>query len=156
VPLPSRIDADEIGESALDNALPWDRIAGVPYRTDPGLQRTSIAGLALEERGRADRDPNYRWLVADLAADDILRKRVTVSLNLAERKAERDRIDSERLARENARRAAKQLPALKTIEELEKAEEPDTVLEQATEIMSDIVMGIRGSAAPARTVKRSD
>jgi carboxyl-terminal processing protease len=154
VPLPSPIDAEEIGESALDNALPWDRIAGVPFRADSGLQRTSIAGLALEERGRADRDPNYRWLVSDLAAIDQIRKRTTVSLNLAERKAERDRFDAERLARENERRLAKQLPALKTIEELEKAEPPDTVLEQATEIMSDMVVGQRPSPAPTRTVKR--
>ncbi len=154
VPLPSPIDAEEVGESALENALPWDRIAGVPFRADNGLQRTSIAGLALEERGRADRDPNYRWLVSDLAAIDQIRKRTTISLNLAARKAERDRLDVERLARENERRLAKQLPPLKTVEELETAEAPDTVLEQATEIMSDMVVGVRAGPAPTRTVKR--
>jgi carboxyl-terminal processing protease len=154
VPLPSPIDAEEIGESALDNALPWDRIAGVPFRADAGLQRTSIAGLALEERTRADRDPNYKWLVSDLAAIDVIRKQRTVSLNLEQRRAERDRLDRERLARENTRRAAKQLPALKTVEELENSDPPDSVLEQSAEIMSDMVVGLRPATPPSRTVKR--
>src|ERR1700758_937598 len=32
VPLPSPIDMKEVGESALEAALPWDRIAGVPFQ----------------------------------------------------------------------------------------------------------------------------
>ncbi len=153
VPLPSPIDLLKIGESALDGALPWDRIAGVPFRVDAGLRNTSIASLALEERGRADRDPNYRWLIADLAAIDSVRKQKTVSLNYEERRAERDRIDRERLARENSRRTAQGLPTLKSVEDLEKADPPDSVLEQASEIMTDMVLGVR-SIAPTRTVKR--
>jgi carboxyl-terminal processing protease len=151
VPLPSPIDLQEIGESALDGALPWDRIAGAPFRTEAGLRNLSIANLALEERTRADRDPNYRWLLADLAAIDAVRKQKTLSLNYEDRKAERDRLETERLARENARREAQKLPALKTVEDLEKADSPDPVLEQAAEIMTDMVVGQR---PPTRTVKR--
>ena len=103
---------------------------------------------------RADKDPDYRWLVADLAANDVVRKQTSLSLNLQQRKAERERIDKERLARENARRAAQNLPAMKTSEELADVKFPDTVLDQAAEVMTDMVTGIRPvHSAPTRTVK---
>jgi len=154
VTLPSQIDMDEFGESALEGALPWDRIAGVPFRSEAKAQQPNVALLATEEKVRADKDPDYRWLVADLAANDAMRKQTSLSLNLQTRKAERERLDKERLARENTRRAAQGLPALKNSEELADAKLPDTVLDQATEVMTDMVTGVRPThAAPTRTVR---
>jgi carboxyl-terminal processing protease len=155
VPLPSQIDLEEFGESALEGALPWDRIAGVPFSSTGKAQASTINALATEEKSRAGRDPNYRWLVADLAAAETVRKQTALSLNLEVRRAERERLDRERLTRENARRAANNLPALKNAEELEQAKFPDTVLDQAAEIMTDMVTGIRPShpTPGTRTVK---
>jgi carboxyl-terminal processing protease len=150
VQLPSLIDMQEVGESALEAALPWDRIAGVPFRADRHDSGTTIPSLALEEDARAQRDPDYRWLVADIAAIDTLRGQRSVSLSLKVRQGERARLESERLARENGRRAAKSLPALKTIEELEAAEAPDIVLTQAAEVMADMVKP-RQAGMPAST-----
>ena len=70
----------------------------------------SVATLATEEDVRAQHDPDYRWLVSDIAALDEVREQKTVSLNLKARREERTRIDKERLERENSRRAAKNLP----------------------------------------------
>jgi carboxyl-terminal processing protease len=151
VPLPSAIDLEEVGESALEAALPWDRIAGVPYRVNT-RSVAPIAALATEEDARAQRDPDYRWLVANIAADESLRARRTISLNLKERQAERVRLEAERLQLENDRRKAKGLPAVKTIEELENTEAPDIVLLQATEVMADMVSGL---PLPTQTVKRN-
>ena len=111
VALPSQIDMEEFGESALEGALPWDRIPGVPFRSEGKAQQPNIAALATEEKTRADHDPDYRWLVADLAAADVVRKQTSLSLNLQQRKDERERLERERLTRENARRAAQNLPA---------------------------------------------
>ncbi len=145
VTLPSAIDMKEVGESALDSALPWDRIAGVPFRVarrgDP-----PVTDLTAEEGARAKSDPDYRWLVSNIAAIDTLREQKSVSLNLAVRKTERAEQDQQRLARENSRRAAKALSPVKTIDELEKldkTDEPDVVLAQAAEIMADVVVGAR-------------
>jgi carboxyl-terminal processing protease len=145
---------EEFGESALEGALPWDRIPGVPFRSEGKGQQPNIAALAIEEKSRADRDPDYRWLVANLAADDVMRKQTSLSLNLQTRKDERERLERERLTRENARRAAQNLPALKNSEELADAKFPDTVLDQAAEVMTDMVTGMRPiNSAPARTVR---
>jgi len=154
VTLPSNIDMEEFGESALEGALPWDRIAGVPFRLEAKNAQPNLAVLATEEKVRADKDPDYRWLMADLAANDAVRKQTSLSLNLQARKADREKMEKDRLARENARRAAQNLPPLKTSEELADAKFPDTVLDQASEIMTDMVTGVRPlHPAPTRTVR---
>ncbi len=157
VTLPSQIDMEEFGESALEGALPWDRIPGVPFRSEGKAQQPNIAVLATEEKTRAGKDPDYRWLVANLAADEVMRKQTSLSLNLQQRKDERERLERERLSRENARRAAQNLPALKNAEELADAKFPDTVLDQAAEVMTDMVSGARPiHSAPSRTVRRDE
>ena len=149
IPLASAIDAKEVGESTLESSLPWDRIAGVPFKTGTTVPSTALPLLALEEDQRAQRDPDYRWLVSDIAAIDTLRGQHSVSLSLKLRREEREREDKERLDRENARRIAKNLPPLKSIEDLDKAkdDEPDVMLEQATQIMADMVAGVRPQPA---------
>jgi carboxyl-terminal processing protease len=170
VTLPSDIDMKVVGESALEAALPWDRIAGVPFRAYDRREDTMVPTLTAEESQRAEKDPDYRWLVQSIAALDTAREQKTLSLNLASRKEERTQQDAQRLARENTRRAAKNQPAFKTIEELEKdvndkdkekdskdaKAEADIVLTQASEIMGDMVAGVRpmtSNRTPSQTVK---
>jgi len=144
VPLASLLDTKEIGESALESALPWDRIRGVPFKTAAGAAATPpVSALALEEDERAQHDPDYKWLMSDIAAVDSAREQHTVSLNLQTRREERARMDKERLDRENSRRAAKNLPPLKSVEELEKMKDDasDVVLNQAAQVMADMVTG---------------
>jgi len=63
------------------------------------------------------------------------------------RRDERARLEKERLDRENSRRAAKSLPPLKSIEDLEKSKDKDdaadVVLDQATQVMADMVTGAK-------------
>ncbi|HKT73793.1 MAG TPA: carboxy terminal-processing peptidase [Steroidobacteraceae bacterium] len=142
--LPSPIDLKEVGESALEAALPWDRIAGVPFQaSQPQATALPVTTLASEEDYRAQHDPDYRWLVSDIAAIDSVREQHSVSLSLKVRREERTRQEKERLDRENSRRAAKNLPPLKSVEDIEKdkSEAPDVVLTQAAQIMGDIVTG---------------
>jgi carboxyl-terminal processing protease len=155
IPLVSTIDAKEVGESTLESSLPWDRIAGVPFKTSTTVADAALPQLASEEDQRAQHDPDYRWLVSDIAAIDTLRGQHSVSLNLKVRREERAREDKEQLDRENARRVAKNLPPLKNIEELDKAreDEPDVMLEQAAQIMADMVSG--GHPQPAQKTARA-
>ena len=153
VPLASLIDLKDVGESALDEALPWDRIPGVPFRAAPG-EGVMPAVLANEEGTRAAADPDYRWLVADIAAVQEARKQTGVSLNLKARLEERNAIDHDRLARENKRRAALGQAALKSVEDIKNDDAPDIVLNQATEVMADMVGGSAGALTP-KTVSRT-
>lgn len=155
IPLVSVIDAKEVGESTLESSLPWDRIAGVPFKTSTTLQSKAVPLLVSEEDQRAQHDPDYRWLVSDVAAIDTLRGQHSVSLNLKVRREQRTREDKERLDRENARRSAKNLPPLKSVEDLDKAkdDEPDVMLEQAAQIVTDMLNG--GHPQPAQKTARA-
>jgi carboxyl-terminal processing protease len=158
VKLPSPIDMKEVGESALDSALPWDRIAGVPFQASGGTAAApAVAMLASEEDTRAQKDADYHWLVSDIAAIDTVREQHSISLNLKARREERTRMEKERLDRENSRRIAKNLPPYKTVEELDKVKDdsPDIVLTQSAEIMGDIVAGARTQQPAQKTARRS-
>jgi carboxyl-terminal processing protease len=137
----------DIGESALDDALPWDRIQPAGFG-QPGQLTPSIAKLVTEENARQRRDADYRWWLADIAAVEKLRGQKTLSLNLETRKAERAALEAQRLARENERRTARQQPALTAISELDSAELPDVILDQAVQVAGDMVQF--GSALAAR------
>jgi carboxyl-terminal processing protease len=155
VQLPSPIDMDEVGESSLEAALPWDRIASVPFNVWHAAQPSPVAipALAVEEDDRAQHDPDYRWLAQDIASLEEMRGQHAVSLNLKLRQEERTRQDRERLARENLRRATKGQPPAKSVDELDSSEVPDIVLAQAAQIMTDMVTGVR-TVAPGRTPGR--
>jgi carboxyl-terminal processing protease len=149
VELASPISLKDVGESALDDALPWDRIASADFRAlDSKLP--SIATLAMEEAARQNRDPDYRWLVNDIAAIDTLRQQKTISLNIEARRAERTRLEAERLARENARRTARAEQPLPAIADLDASKQPDVILDQAAEVMVDMLNINAPGAKPAK------
>ncbi|MEJ0005203.1 MAG: carboxy terminal-processing peptidase [Steroidobacteraceae bacterium] len=146
VQLPSVIDLKEVGESSLEAALPWDRIQTAPFAAwhdeHPVI---ALPSLVPEETSRELHDPDYRWLVEDVAALNKLRAEKTITLNLKLRQDERTQLDKERLERANQRLLAEGQPQVKTVEELDKATAPDfeanLLLGQATQVMADILMG---------------
>src|SRR5579883_2867819 len=148
VTLPSPIDPKDVGEADQPNSLPWDRIAGVPFKTSSGISAVPpIARLDADEAARTRHDANYQWLVADINTIQALRERHTVSLNLAERRAERTREDQALLALDNKRRAALGLPPLTSAEQIDKGKDkiPDVILDQAAAITADMIALDRSS-----------
>jgi carboxyl-terminal processing protease len=146
IPLPSAISLDEVGESSLHYALPWDRIAAARFTpvAPAGAMPTALA-LDKEEAVRGKQDPDFQWLVGSIDANEKLRQQKSLSLNLATRKLEREAIDTQRLARENTRRVALGKAPFKKLEELEAAPDvtgddaPDILLDRTAQIMADIV-----------------
>ena len=150
--LPSLISTTDVGESNRDSALPWDQIRGVDFATE------HVVGGTLETIGRAhaqrmQNDPDLKALAGDAAAIEQLRLEKTVSLNLAARKAERERLDAERLARLNTRRAAHSESALKTLEELKPEQEPDANLEESAQIVTDLDRLLHPPTAPVTELR---
>jgi carboxyl-terminal processing protease len=140
--LPSPIDPKEVGEETLPDSLPYDTISGVPFKTAMGYSAVpSVAKLDAEEAARASHDPNYQWLVADIAAVNRMRDEHTVSLNLADRRAQRKHHDQELLAIDNQRREALGLKPLSKSDQIGKGNDkiPDVVLDQAADVLSDMI-----------------
>ncbi len=152
VPLPSPIDMSDVGETSLEDALPWDRIAPASFTAWHSEQTSAVAypTLAIAEDERAEHDPDFRWLVQEVAASEDLHGETTVSLNLKVRESERTHEESDELARENLRRTAKDLPPLKSADQISSSEAADILLAQCTQVVGDMVTGVRVVPPPAR------
>jgi carboxyl-terminal processing protease len=140
IELPSAVDTETVGESSRDTALPWDRIQPTRgFRADAALQ-TEIPVLREHQTSRAATDPDFRYLLDDVAAFREINAQKTVSLNLDKRVAENKSVEQGRLDRENARRAALGLDALASADDLTDAALPETiVLRQAARVVAEMV-----------------
>lgn len=147
IELPSLVDTNTVGESTRDTALPWDQIDPTRFRAETSLE-PAIQLLTERHTARAANDPDYNFLLADVAAFGKLRERETVSLNLLERQAERNLLQEQQLTRENERRAALELEPLASIDELEATESSDVQLDQAARVVADMAALDAGLSAP--------
>ena len=100
--------AEDLGESALPNALPWDTIEPTFYRPWGNL-RQYLPTLQSRHEARATVDPDFNYIRAQIERALQNRERNTLTLQedklLAERKAD----DEWRLMIENERRIGKGL-----------------------------------------------
>jgi carboxyl-terminal processing protease len=139
IELPSMVDMETVGESTRDTALPWDRIQPTRYRASTALD-PEIRVLGAHQNARAETDPDFKFLLNDIAAFEEVRSQKSISLNLAARIAEREATETARLERENARRSARGLEALMGIEELDAAEQSEAILlQQAASVVAEMV-----------------
>jgi carboxyl-terminal processing protease len=130
ITLPSAIDSGEVGESSRDRALPWDQIAATRFQASQPLD-AAITQLTRFESTQLSGNPDMRYLEADIAAVDQLRAQQRVSLNLEDRKRERETQRKAQLDRANAWRASRGLAVVESVETLKPEEQPDPLLETA-------------------------
>ena len=138
IELPSVVDVEEIGESTRDSALPWDTIDPARFVADNPLD-AAIDSLVEMHTERTAQSADYGYLLSDIEAYREVRSRQNVSLNLESRREERDAARQQQLERENNRRAAHGLPPVASLDELEEQDLPDVVLQEAAEIVGDMV-----------------
>ena len=149
ITLPSLIDANEVGESTRDRALPWDHIEPATFRIEGDLKTTAASLEKLHEERTAN-SADFRYLHDDIAALDAMRSQKTLSLNLKTREAERKRLESERLDRENAWRAAHDVKPAKSLEEIKDDAAAGILLDEASQIAADLAVASARRAAPTQ------
>lgn len=114
---PSLYDKTKIGESSLEEALPWDVIGAVPYRPFSNLKPLAPRLKELHQKRMAS-DPDYTYTQEMIEYLKKVRARTDISLSKNVRVLEQQQIRKKRLDLENARRTAKNLPLLKDVEDL--------------------------------------
>ncbi|MBD9536703.1 carboxy terminal-processing peptidase [Stenotrophomonas sp. STM01] len=100
---PASVDASEFGESTYDNALPWTRIAAVPH-TQYGNFAPILPRLETRHGQRIQNDREFQWWEEDVNQFRTEAAKKYVSLNEADRRAERDRQETQRKQRQATRR----------------------------------------------------
>lgn len=150
--LPSHIDADLVGESVRETALPWDTIQTTRFRAGEPLDNT-IDSLTVQYSERSKDDPNMQYMMQFIEDDRELRDRKMVSLNLEQRREERAANMERALQLENSRRAALGQEALESLEDMDEEDRPDIQLDQAADIVTDLALLREVAGSPAQAAQ---
>ncbi|MDP5210224.1 carboxy terminal-processing peptidase [Microbulbifer sp. 2205BS26-8] len=161
--MPQMINAESVGESAYDTALPWDRIHAVPHAKYLNL-KSLIPSLISKHNKRTESDPDFIFLRDQFKFESERSDKKYISLNEVMREHEREAVNQRLLSMENRRRSAKGLEPYKDFEAYEESEseevaaiggpveiklEKDPVLNEAGYIMADFIgLSDKASKAP--------
>ena len=152
IKLPSGIDAELVGESVRDSALPWDTVQTTRFRKGKPLNGT-IQSLTASHTERSKGDPNFQYQMDIIRAAEEARSQKTITLNIDQRRAERQLELDRRLQRENARRTALNLEPVESLDDIDDEELPDILLEQAAGIVTDLATMREVKTRPAQTAR---
>ncbi|MBD5770170.1 carboxy terminal-processing peptidase [Marinomonas colpomeniae] len=135
---PSIIDKDEVGESALDNPLIWDKIHETRYPVYWSIP-AYLPVLAPRHEERMAQNPNFIAINAQIKEFQEQSEAYKVlSLKESTRIKQREDAKSRELERENTRRKALGLELLASVDDIEVSEE-DTYAKEASEILLDFI-----------------
>jgi carboxyl-terminal processing protease len=149
VVFPTIYDSKEVGESALQHALAWDRISSVPHRVYFDL-RPAVPELQSQHDQRVKNDPDFSFLQSQLALAEKERQQQRLSLNEEVRKRKLSDDKAQQLALENQRRTAKGEKPLEKLDDSnaddenaapkprdKNSKEPDPLLNEAGNVLID-------------------
>ncbi len=122
IKFPAIYDKDEIGESSLPEALPWDEISHADYKNYPGFKDV-LPALKKKHEQRSEHNPDFRYIEETIARIDKKKDKKVLSLNFAKRQKEYQQSRQEQLNIENRRRLAKGEEPYKSIKELDEEED---------------------------------
>jgi len=148
IQFPSAFDPKEIGESALDTALPWDQIRSLRYRP-LDTPRARVTQLIDRHQARIASDPNFKALLKRTERTLELRSKTGTSLHLQTRIQEREDNNQAVLDIENMRRTELGLPEIESIVELERdtndadPQDDASLMESARILLDDIQINPR-------------
>lgn len=103
IPFPAIVDSGEIGESALPNALPWDKIDAVEHPHSDKLQNM-LGELRSRHEQRASNAPDFQYRVNRIKLARQRTQREKLSLNIQKRRQSREKHQQKLLELANARR----------------------------------------------------
>ncbi|HQQ63463.1 MAG TPA: carboxy terminal-processing peptidase [Pseudomonadales bacterium] len=115
---PALLPYDEVGESALEHALPWDQIQPAPHAVYADIHALEPKLEKLHEQ-RMVNNPEYNFLLEQKNLLGEQRKRKELPLNRAKREQLKQEENAKILQINNAVRKAEGKPPLKTMTELE-------------------------------------
>ena len=118
ITLPSTWDIEEIGESSYDTALPWDEIKPVRFKKF-SMESALISQLNDEHLTRVEQSPNLQYILDIRKRYEIQKNKEVISLNLSNRRIEKEERQSWALEIENKRRASLDIETFSSFKAME-------------------------------------
>jgi carboxyl-terminal processing protease len=140
-----------VGESAMENALPWDTIRAVPH-TDYALTQPFIPALLAGSEARVRGNADFKYINEDIEQMRKLQLDKSATLNEQDAIQERERVALQNKAREKERNARPPL-AEKFYDLSLKDAELNGLPAPLPENTNSIAAGSSGKAKPAFAVK---
>ncbi len=175
ISFPALYDVTQIGESSLDNAMPWDQIPSAKYRRFNSFERY-VPELIQRHNKRMLDNPDLIHLSEQLELAEEARAEKHISINESVRKKQREDLKQRRLDIENKKRKSKGLELLTKLDEDDiedeldgdvegdveesagseeaeaKKDKDDPLLDEATKVMADFIqLTSESSSAVAHT-----
>jgi carboxyl-terminal processing protease len=139
---PSAIEPSEWGESREENALPYDEIKRANYIVMDDYANV-IDLLAAKHNKRILQDPEFAYILEDIAEYQRKQEDKFISLVLDERKTEDEQNKAQRLERANARLKRLGKKPVQTLSELDDLPDDlldfDPFLDEAAKITNDFI-----------------
>ncbi|MBO9468734.1 carboxy terminal-processing peptidase [Endozoicomonas sp. G2_2] len=129
ITFPAAVDPTKIGESALPNALPWDRIKPTTFPYSDEIAQL-MDTLERGHRMRVEDDPDYQYRVNRIHLARQQTEKTRVSLNLEERRAEQEALKQQSLELANKHREATGKTPFEDYAAFEESEEGDSPQEE--------------------------
>lgn len=127
IDLPSLYNVSEVGENALEAALPWDKIRPTSYSRFYDFSQ-QIPRLQTLHKKRILKDPDFKHLTETTQLIEERRQVKNISLNEAKRRADKKELEATQIRLENERRKEKGEELITSLEELDdpigKSDEP--------------------------------
>jgi len=143
-------DPSDMTERSEPHALPWDEIRSVSFKTAGHPQRY-LPTLIRRHKQRVASSGALQALEHELQVLQSERDQKTVSLNLAKRKAEQQRVEQARLNALNHRLKALGRHPVDNLDAVDRAKLPDLVLGEAAHITADLGALEHGKTLGTRT-----
>ena len=148
---PPRYNSEDIGESALDNALPWDRSPRAKFQAFRDMAPI-LPLLQKKHYQRIANHPDFNYLNEKFKRNRDMFNIKQLSLKEADRKAQTALLDKQELDMENRYRTAKGLAPINSVAELKNQseqeenhgekkhrEKEDILLMETTHLMADFI-----------------
>lgn len=138
IAFPSFLNPDVVGESALDNPLPWDQIKETRYPVYWNIPEF-VPELDLRHQDRMAKNPNFVALTDQIQQIKQQENRLkAITLNEEKRVKQLDENKQMELDRENTRRKALGLETVASLDDIEEDDE-DIYSEEAAQILLDFI-----------------
>ena len=128
ITFPDFYDAyEDIGESSLDGALPWDTVRPVEYRPYLAIQAL-LPELQTRHEARAENSPDFIYLRDQIERTRVIRQKEQLSLNEVKVKEEREESRRTEFDAENMRRLLKGLPLNEWVADLNEEDDEESLI----------------------------
>ena len=115
--LPTYTNRDDFGEEALETALPWDVIKPIRHKKY-GIDNNAIEAIRISVNHRAQEDPNLTYISSFRKTLEDERDIKFLSLNIEQRKKEKETREARYLGLENDRRESLKLETFDSYQDL--------------------------------------